>query len=209
MKEGGIQLISINPETLTERENYKLMIGSIVPRPIAFVTSLTEDGILNGAPFSYFNIVTANPPMISISVQRRNGQMKDTTRNIATQKNFVVHIVDETNVEQINETAATLSPYESEVDKANLTKVPSEVVKTPGIKEAKVRFECTLVKVVELGAANDVSTDLIIGKIVKMHFDNAVYNDGKIVYRELNAVSRLAGNDYAKIGDIFTIERPK
>lgn len=68
MKEGGIQLISINPETLTERENYKLMIGSIVPRPIAFVTSLTEDGILNGAPFSYFNIVTATPPMISISV---------------------------------------------------------------------------------------------------------------------------------------------
>ena len=209
MKEGGIQLISINPETLTERENYKLMIGSIVPRPIAFVTSLTEDGILNGAPFSYFNIVTANPPMISISVQRRNGQMKDTTRNIVTQKNFVVHIVDETNVEQINETAATLLPHESEVDKANLTKVPSEVVETPGIKEAKVRFECTLVKVVELGSGNDVSTDLIIGKIVKMHFDHAVYNDGKIVYRELNAVSRLAGNDYAKIGDIFTIERPK
>ena len=202
-------MISINPETLTEKENYKLMIGSIVPRPIAFVTSLTEDGILNGAPFSYFNIVTANPPMISISVQRRNGQMKDTTRNIVAQKNFVVHIVDETNVEQINETAATLSPHESEVDKANLTKVPSKVVETPGIKEAKVRFECKLVKVVELGSANDVSTDLMIGKIVKMHFDDAVYNDGKIVYRELNAVSRLAGNDYAKIGDIFTIERPK
>lgn len=208
-EKGGDNLISIDPQQLTERENYKLMIGSIIPRPIAFVTSLTKEGILNGAPFSYFNIVTANPPMISISVQRRNGDRKDTSRNIMEKKEFVVHIVDETNVEQINETAATLSSKESEIEKAKLTEIPSDVIETPGIQEAKVRFECELEKIIELGNSDEVTTDLIIGKIVKMHFDESVYNEGKIVYRELNAVSRLAGSDYAKIGEIFTKTRPK
>lgn len=208
-EKGGDNLISIDPQQLTERENYKLMIGSIIPRPIAFVTSLTKEGILNGAPFSYFNIVTANPPMISISVQRRNGDRKDTSRNIMEKKEFVVHIVDETNVEQINETAATLSSKESEIEKAKLTEIPSDVIETPGIQEAKVRFECELEKIIELGNSDEVTTDLIIGKIVKMHFDELVYNEGNIVYRELNAVSRLAGSDYAKIGEIFTKTRPK
>lgn len=208
-EKGGDNLISIDPQQLTERENYKLMIGSIIPRPIAFVTSLTKEGILNGAPFSYFNIVTANPPMISISVQRRNGDRKDTSRNIMEKKEFVVHIVDETNVEQINETAATLSSKESEIEKAKLTEIPSDVIETPGIQEAKVRFECELENIIELGNSDEVTTDLIIGKIVKMHFDESVYNEGKIVYRELNAVSRLAGSDYAKIGEIFTKTRPK
>lgn len=202
-----MKLISIDPQQLTERENYKLLIGSIIPRPIAFVTSLTEDGVLNGAPFSYFNIVTANPPMISISVQRRNGERKDTSRNIMKRKEFVVHIVDELNVEQINVTAATLKANESEIEKAKLTPIPSDLIETPGIKEAKVRFECVLEKVIELGTDNEISTDLIIGKIVKMHFHPSVYNDGKIVYRALNAVSRLAGNDYAKVGEVFTKER--
>lgn len=208
-EKGGDNLISIDPQQLTERENYKLMIGSIIPRPIAFVTSLTKEGILNGAPFSYFNIVTANPPMISISVQRRDGDRKDTSRNIMEKKEFVVHIVDETNVEQINETAATLSSKESEIEKAKLTEIPSDVIETPGIQEAKVRFECELEKIIELGNSDEVTTDLIIGKIVKMHFDELVYNEGNIVYRELNAVSRLAGSDYAKIGEIFTKTRPK
>lgn len=208
-EKGGDNLISIDPQQLTERENYKLMIGSIIPRPIAFVTSLTKEGILNGAPFSYFNIVTANPPMISISVQRRDGDRKDTSRNIMEKKEFVVHIVDETNVEQINETAATLSSKESEIEKAKLTEIPSDVIETPGIQEAKVRFECELENIIELGNSDEVTTDLIIGKIVKMHFDESVYNEGKIVYRELNAVSRLAGSDYAKIGEIFTKTRPK
>ncbi|HLR69810.1 MAG TPA: flavin reductase family protein [Pseudogracilibacillus sp.] len=203
-------MISINPEDQKERDNYKLLIGSIIPRPIAFVTSETKDGTVNGAPFSYFNIVTANPPMISISVQRKNGIHKDTARNIIEKQEFVVHIVDEDNVEKINETAANLSPNESEIKRAQLNTVPSEVVQTPGVKEAKVRYECQLEKVVELGGEDDeVGTDLIIGKIVRVHLDESVYDDGKIVYRELNAVSRLAGNDYAKIGDIFSIERPQ
>ena len=118
-----ISLLSIDPSVNTERENYKLLIGSIIPRPIAFVTTISKDGILNGAPFSYFNIVSSNPPMISLSIGRAGGRQKDTARNIIESKEFVVHIVDEQNVEQINQTAANLPPHQSEIELAGLTPV--------------------------------------------------------------------------------------
>lgn len=118
-------MLSIDPNTKTERENYKFLIGSIIPRPVAFVTSLSEEGVLNGAPFSYFNIVSSNPPMISLSIQRFAGSQKDTARNILNSKEFVVHIVDEQNVEKINLTAASLPPSQSEVQLAELTPVES------------------------------------------------------------------------------------
>jgi len=202
-------LIKLSPAELTERENYKLLIGSIIPRPIAFVTSMANDGTVNGAPFSYFNVVSSNPPMISLSIQRRDGALKDTARNILKNKEFVVHIVDEDNVEQINETAATLKPYQSELERANLTPVKSDIVAVPGVKEAKVRFECELVQAIELGENYQIGTDLLIGRIQKYHLDNKIVTDGKIQYDELKAMSRLAGSDYAKVGELLSIERPK
>ena len=202
-------MLSFDPENNTERENYKLLIGSIVPRPIAFVTSVAKDGTVNGAPFSYFNIVSSNPPMISISIQRIAGLEKDTARNISESREFVVHIVDEQNVDKVNETAASLPPNESEIEKVGLTLVQSENVSVPGIKEAKVRFECTLERSIELGEADSTGTDLIIGKIVKYHIDESVYEDGRINHKVLGAVSRLAGTNYAKIGDVFSLVRPK
>ncbi|WP_370222397.1 flavin reductase family protein [Cytobacillus sp.] len=132
-------MLSIDPADNRERENYKFLIGSIIPRPIAFVTTISNEGVLNGAPFSYFNIVTSNPPMISLAIQRNAGTQKDTARNIISTKEFVVHIVDEENVETINKTAAALPPDP----------------------------------------------------------------------RGLAAVSRLAGINYAKVGEMFSIERPK
>ncbi|MFC0477178.1 flavin reductase family protein [Robertmurraya beringensis] len=202
-------MLSIDPSTLTERENYKLLIGSIIPRPIAFVTSLSDERVLNGAPFSYFNIVSSNPPMISLSIQRSGGKQKDTARNILHSKEFVIHIVDEDNVMKINETAATLPPDKSEIELAQLTPVKSANVDVPGIKEAKIRFECTLEQALELGGGDTPGCDLIIGKIVHFHIDPAIYHEGKIDPKGLGAVSRLAGIHYAKIGDIFSIERPK
>ncbi|HLR52587.1 MAG TPA: flavin reductase family protein [Candidatus Avamphibacillus sp.] len=202
-------MLELNPTELTERENYKLLIGSIIPRPIAFVTSMANDGTVNGAPFSYFNVVSSNPPMISLSIQRRDGALKDTAKNILENREFVVHIVDEDNVEKVNETAATLKPDQSELKKANLTPVKSDTIEVPGVKEAKVRFECKLVQAIELGDNGKIGTDLLIGKIRNYHFDSKVLIDGKIQYNELKAMSRLAGSDYAKVGDILSIERPK
>lgn len=201
-------MIEIDPYKQTERENYKLLIGSVVPRPIAFVTSEAEDRTINGAPFSYFNIVSADPPMLSVSVQRKNGVQKDSARNILHQENFVIHIVSKSYLEKINQTAASLAADESELTLANLTTVSSQKITTPGVEEAKVRYECVLEKHLELGEGDEVSTDFFIGKIVCIHVDEEVYDDGKIIYDELQAISRLAGTDYAEIGPITTIPRP-
>lgn len=202
-------MLSFNPSDNTERENYKLLIGSIVPRPIAFITSAGEDGTINGAPFSYFNVVSSNPPMISISIQRKNGSPKDTVKNVMEKKEFVVHIVDEENVEKINITAASLPPQISEIEKAGLTLAESEKVLVPGIKESKVRFECTLEHSIQLGENNSIGTDLLIGKIVKFHIDEAIYEDGRINHEKLGAMSRLAGSNYAGIGDVISLKRPE
>lgn len=202
-------MLSIDPATLSERENYKFLIGSIIPRPIAFVTTLSKDGILNGAPFSYFNIVSSNPPMISLSIQRREGQHKDTARNIIESKEFVIHIVDDQNVEKINQTAASLPPHQSEIEMAQLTPVESVKVSVPGVKEAKIRMECLLEHSLELGGVDSPGCDLLIGRIVQFHIENDLYDKGRIDPRGLAAVSRLAGTNYAKIGELFSMERPK
>lgn len=197
-------LLSIDPNNNSERENYKFLIGSIVPRPIAFVTTQSKDGVLNGAPFSYFNIVSSNPPMISLSIQRSGGRQKDTSRNILEMKEFVVHIVDEQNVEKINETAASLPPNKSEIKLAELTPVKSLKVSVPGVKESKIRMECVLEQSLDLGGC-----ELLIGKVVQFHIEDDIYENGRIDPKGLAAVSRLAGSNYAKIGEIFSIERPQ
>jgi len=202
-------MIKIDPNSNTERENYKLLIGTIIPRPIAFVTTLNEEGLVNGAPFSYFNIVSSNPPMISLSIQRRNGEMKDTARNILRDKEFVVHGVDAGNLEEINETAATLPSFESEITLTKLTLIESDLVKVPGVIESKVRMECRLEKAIAIGGGENIGADLIIGRILKYHIDESVYKDGKIDSDKLQAMSRLAGINYARIGEIIPMERPE
>lgn len=208
MKKELRRLISIDPKHNSERENYKLLIGTIIPRPIAFVTTQSEEGLLNGAPFSYFNIVSSNPPMVSLAIQRPAGRLKDTARNIYDNQQFVVHIVDEENVAKINQTAATLPASESEIELANLTPIQSTSVAVPGVLEAKVRMECKLVQAIPLGG-EEPGSDLFIGEIVQFHIDESIYQEGHIDPRVLNAVSRLAGNNYATLGEIFTIDRPE
>lgn len=197
-------MLSIDPNEQTERENYKLLVGSVIPRPIAFVTSMSADGIVNAAPFSYFNIVASDPPLLSVSVQSRAGALKDTARNAIETGEFVIHVVDESNVEEVNKTAASLPPEESEISLTTLTLIDSEAVKVPSVKEAKVRFECRLEQVVELGG-----TRLLIGRVVRFVIDESIYDNGRIDPEALKPVSRLAGLNYAKLGDIFPLKRPE
>jgi len=201
-------MISIDLTKQRQTDNYKLLTGSIVPRPIAFVTSISETGILNAAPFSYFNVISSDPPLVSVSVERKLGEQKHTAQNIEKQKQFVIHIVDQDNVSKVNQASANLLANESEVDFANLTRVASEKVAVPGIEEAKVRLECVLNRVVDLSDQGN-GCDLIIGEVVQMHVAKSVYDSGKINISELKPVSRLAGANYATIGDIFTLVRPK
>lgn len=200
---------TFDAQSLTARENYKLLIGSIIPRPIAFVTTLNQDASVNAAPFSFFNIVNNHPPMIAIAVQRAGGKRKDTALNIERTGDFVVHITDEDNVQDINETAAPLAYGDSELSRTELSLLTSTTIKTPGIKDAKMRFECKLSQMILLGDVLD-GADLIIGEIVTYHIDDSIYEGNfKINPHALQAVSSLAGNDYAKLGGIFTIDRPE
>ncbi|WP_409301023.1 flavin reductase family protein [Peribacillus sp. SCS-155] len=203
-------MLSLNPESMTERDNYKFLTGSIIPRPVALVTSVSKDGTINAAPFSYFNIVSSNPPMISLSIQRKNGSQKDTARNACLTGEFVAHIIDEELVEEANKTAAQLPPDQSELSISGLSAVQSDRISVPGIMEAKIRFECKLERHIELpGEDGSVSCDFLIGKVVKYHISEGLYKEGRIDPLLLKPVSRLAGQSYSKLGQLFELERPK
>ncbi|MBM7095007.1 flavin reductase family protein [Bacillus sp. H-16] len=200
---------AIDPASLSKKENYAFLTQTIVPRPIAFVTTLSEDGVLNAAPFSYFNVVSADPPLVMISIGRRGGDKKDTSRNIVEKGSFVVHVTDEANVEEMNATAANLPPDESEVEKVGLTPVESTAIDVPGLKEARVRFECKLEKHLTF-TGNEGETDVIFGRIVHYHVADEVFDEaGKVEADKLKPIARLGGKEYAPLGEIFTIDRPK
>ncbi len=202
-------MLGIDPSAQSERENYKLLIGSIIPRPIAFVSTLSTEGVLNAAPFSYFTIVTADPPMVAVSVQRKQGVRKDTSRNAVDTGAFVVHIADESYIDQINQSAAALPPEESEVTLAGLTPVMSSQIGVPGIAEASIRMECVLEQAIPLGGTSDApAADLLIGRVVYFHIDDSLVDNGRIDPQKVKPVSRLAGHSYAKLGELFEIERP-
>ncbi len=195
----------IRTDEQTVHDNYKLLIGSIVPRPIAFVTSLDEAGVVNAAPFSFFNIVNDDPAMVMFScVRKPNGEMKDTARNILTSKEFIVHIVDEDNVAAINHTSINAPSGVSEVELAGLTTVPGQTVKVPRVQECKIAMECRLAQHVELGHC-----DMIIGEVIGFYIDEELYENGRIDIGKLKPVSRLAGASYAAIGRIFDMDRPQ
>ncbi|PTK28085.1 flavin reductase family protein [Mammaliicoccus sciuri] len=198
----------IRPEVLSQKENYKLLIGSIIPRPIALVTTESDDNVLNIAPFSFFNVISSDPPILSIAVQRVNGEMKDTARNIIQNKEAVVHIVDTDNVRDANQTAALLSHEESELERTNFETVDSVEVSVKGLKQSKVRFEAVLYDDIVIEKDGQPISDLLLLEVKYYHFDEGIYDDGYINKEKLKAVSRLAGNDYAEIGHTFTIERP-
>ncbi|QDH23021.1 flavin reductase family protein [Saccharibacillus brassicae] len=204
---------NLDPQQLDSKLVYKLMTGTIVPRPIAWVTSLSsETGIVNAAPFSYFNMVSSDPPLVAFSVARRpDGGMKDTARNVTDTAELVVHICDESLVEEMNKTAALLPPGESEIDLTRLTLVDSDAVAVPGIAEAKVRLECRLESHLPLKADDGrVTHDLLIARIVRFRLDESIYDEerGYVRTEQLRPVARLAGSEYAELGRLFKIDRP-
>ncbi|QRG66075.1 flavin reductase family protein [Brevibacillus choshinensis] len=192
---------------LERQEKYKLLIGGIIPRPIAWVTSMGGDGLLNAAPFSYFNVASIEPMLISVAVMRKPGGIsKDTARNIRETGEFVVNMVDVHNVDVMNQTSADYPPDVSEVTALGLALQPSSTVKVPRLAVSRIHFECKLHQIVELGSP--VTSDLIIGEVLHVHVDDALYHQGRIDAEAFAPVSRLAGHSYATLGDIFDRPRP-
>lgn len=199
----------IDPKGQSFQDNHKLMIGSIVPRPIAFVSTKSTNGILNLAPFSYFNGVCSKPPTIMFAPARRgyDGLTKDTLNNIRDTKEFVVNLVSEEIVEPM---VACATDYDKEIDEfkiSNLTPVDSHKISSPRVKESKVSYECELHTIVEIGQAEPGAGFVVIGTIVMFHIEDDVYKDGRIDLKALNPIGRLAGNNYTRVFDNFKVIR--
>lgn len=201
--------MEIDPNVLAPDLCYKLVIGCVVPRPIAVVSTISVDGLPNVAPFSYFTVASHTPLSLAFTVggPKSDGSMKDTLRNARFVADggtgeFVVNIADESYAGPMARTGESLAHGESEFDHAGLTPAPSLVVRAPRVGEASVSFECKTTHIIPIGAAS-----LIIGQVHHIHVrDHLVDDRYRIDADKLAAVGRMAGNDYVRTRDRFEIK---
>jgi flavin reductase (DIM6/NTAB) family NADH-FMN oxidoreductase RutF len=200
--------MQFDPSQLEQSAIYKLLTGSIIPRPIGWISTIDSNGINNLAPFSYFNAVGEDPPHVMFSTVRGNNTNKDTLNNILTTNQFVVNMVTEELVEQMNATSQAVPPEVDEFELVGLTPIPSTKVKAMRVKESLVNFECELVHHYFLEDHKQGGACVMIGRIVMMHFDeNVLLENYKINMENYKPVARLAGSNYSKIGEIFSVKR--
>ena len=201
--------MEITPGNLEWKDAYKLLVGSILPRPIAFVTTIDENGVANAAPFSFFTAICADPMLICFSPMRRgtDGKKKDTLANIEATKEFVINIVSEEWTEKMNRCATEYSADIDELERAGLTKELSQTVKPPRVKESKVHLECSLYQVLHFGEQAGAGS-LVIGKVEHVHVADELYENGRIDSMKLKPVGRMAGQMYTKpLADMFELVR--
>ena len=190
------------------REGYKLLVSTITPRPIAWITSLNAAGQLNAAPFSFFNVFSGDPPVVGIGIgSHEPGRPKDTRRNIRETKEFVVNLVSEDMAEAMNITAIEFEPEVNEIAEAELETIPSVHVKPPRIAASPVSMECALLQIVELGPDNA----LVLGRVLAMHVRDDLVLDPAKHYVDtpgLKLIGRMHGAGwYARTSDLFKMDR--
>ena len=186
----------------------RVLTGVVVPRPIAFVSTMSKDGLVNLAPYSFFNAVAYDPPTIVFSSSRQAGdKLKDTLTNIEETGEFVVNIVVDDIAEAMNRTAAEFPSEVSEFEIAGLTPAPSERVRPPRVAESPVNMECRLLQVVPLGQG-DHQHGLVIGQIVLMHIRDDIIEGHRINHQLLKPTGRLTGSMYCHTSDVFEMVRP-
>ena len=200
--------MQFNPQDLEQTAIYKLLTGIVIPRPIGWISTISEDGINNLAPFSYFNAVGDDPPHVMFSTVHSNNLNKDTLNNVLATKQFVVNMVTEDLAEQMNRTSQPIPANESEFELAGLTPIASSLVLPPRVKECKITMECEMVHHYQLENSKTGGATIVIGKIVLFHIDESVLLDNyKINLETYKPIARLAGSNYSKLGDIFSIKR--
>ncbi|MEH1850891.1 flavin reductase family protein [Nostoc sp.] len=198
----------IDPSQNDPRNTYQLLVGSVVPRPIAWVSTIASDGTPNVAPFSFFMGVTANPPTLAISTGLRRGVKKDTLLNVEQSGELVVNIVVEELGEQMNATSGDFPPDVDEFQVAGLTPAPSKLVRPPRVAESPINIECVLKQVVYVGNEGSQS-GLIIAEAVLWHIrDDLLTPQNTIDAAKLHAIGRLSGNWYTRTQDLYEITRP-
>jgi flavin reductase (DIM6/NTAB) family NADH-FMN oxidoreductase RutF len=198
----------IKPDDLAERDRYKILIGSILPRPIAWVSTMDLAGNLNLAPFSYFT-VGATEPMTLIFCPQTNGkdaQKKDTLRNIEARPEFVVNLTNEETAEAMNLSATLLPHGRSEFEWANVTPAASTVISVPRVAEAPVSFECRLQQIVTIGDGVGGGS-AVFGEVLCIHIRDDIYVNGYVKLDVLRPIGRLAGASYTRTTDTFDLHR--
>ena len=198
----------LKPQELIRKDRYKLLIGTVLPRPIAWVSSMDEEGNLNLAPFSYFTVAATNPMTLIFCPQiPASGQKKDTWRNLEQVPEFVVNITNEETAEAMNLTATTLAHDSSEFDWAGLTPAPSETIRVPRVAEAPVSYECTLQRIVTVGDGSAGTGAAIFGEVQCIHIRDDLYDGGYVLLDVLKPIGRLAGSQYTRVADLFSMQR--
>lgn len=196
----------IDPASLHPRDAYRLLTSVVIPRPIGWVSTIGSDGSRNLAPFSFFNGVGGQPPTIMVSIGQRQGQVKDSLRNIQETGEFVVNLVDESLAEAMN---LSSGEYGYEVDEfavAGLTPAPGQVVRAPRVAEAKVALE---VKATQTVPVQDTHYTLVLGRVVRFHLQEGLLRpNGLVDAARLKPLARLGGDEYAPLGPVFEMQRP-
>jgi flavin reductase (DIM6/NTAB) family NADH-FMN oxidoreductase RutF len=201
--------MKIDPAHTSQKDVYKILTGSVIPRPIGWISTISKDGILNLAPFSFFNAVGEDPPHVMFSTVRSGNTNKDTLNNVLETKQFVVNMATEELVEAMNASSVNLPPEGNEFEYAGLTPIASDLISPPRVKESPISFECELVHHYSLEGHKDGGATIMIGRIVMFHVDDSVLlPDYKINQETYRPIARLAGYNYAKLGEIFSIKRP-
>lgn len=196
--------MDIDFSTLTEYQRYKLMASLIVPRPIALITTMSENNVVNAAPFSMFNMLGEEPPIVMVSINRlSDGGLKDTAANIAREKEFVVHISDEAMAEKMHRCGERLPPEVSELQHVGLSTLPSKAVKPPRIAEAPVAFECTLWETLET-----TSRQIFIGQVRWLHAREGLIDTElwRVRLQEYFPVARFGASYYVNTRERFSLE---
>ncbi len=198
----------LSPGDLKQTEPYKLLIGSVLPRPIAWVSSMDSAGNLNLAPFSFFTVVSSIPmtllfcPQIPANAPRR----KDTLRNVEQVPEFVVNVTNEETMKSMNLSATELPYGESEFPWAGVTPAPSQVIRVPRVAEAPIAFECKLQRIV-IVSEEPGGGAAVFGEVVSIYIRDDLYDNGRILLDRLKPIGRLAGNFYTRVTDIFEMAR--
>ncbi|MGH9628581.1 MAG: flavin reductase family protein [Bryobacteraceae bacterium] len=200
----------IDPGTADYRDIYKLMVGVIVPRPIAFVSTISLEGIRNLAPFSFFTGVSANPPVICFCpmIRASDGERKDTIRNIEQTREFVVNVVSEDFAEQMNICSGEYPPEIDEFNLSKLTPIESELVKPARVAESQVNMECRLVRIIEV-SPKPLGASVVLGEVLRFHVRDDLFDSFKVDPDKLRAIGRMGGPTYTRTTDRFDLMRPK
>jgi len=201
--------VIVDPAVAGSREIANLLLSVILPRPIAFVSTLSAEGILNLAPFSYFTVASSTPPVVCFTpIVRRDGTRKDTLLNIEATREFVVNVVSEEIAANMNLCSGEYPPEVDEFAVSGLTAVASDLVKPPRVRESHVNMECRLFKIVEI-SSKPGGGSLVLGEVVRFHVDDAVLNQGAVDPAKLRAIGRMGGPTYVRTTDRFDLDRPQ